>query len=266
MISIFRSCANCSRLAAFMLVALIAAVALTFTVLAVNKRRLSNTKPPVSPSVPVKRAQANASAVGAKEFPLDSFVPAGMPVTLSNVSAGILTSGDNKIEGVAQVKLQVSLPTGEKIRSLNFVLLGFKGSGELELVKGWVRNVDFTLAGNTELTLHLNRRVTNGDKLTLAVERASSAATTYQTDFSELSQAAIANARKVGEAPVAVRRAAQSLPDEAGADLCNNALRRAMYLAQSSEKKGDKIDITSLLCDQHDRSYTITYGKPKAEK
>jgi hypothetical protein len=182
------------------------------------------------------------------------------------VSASILTSEDNKIEGVAHVKLQVSLPTEAKIKSLNFVLLGIKGSGELEMVKGWVRDVDFTLASGADLTLHLNRRITNGDKLALAVERASSEATTYQTDFSEMSQAVIAKVRNEGSASVAVQRAAQPLPDEAGADLCNNALRRAMSLAQSSEKKGDKIHITSLLCDQQDRSYTITYGKPKTRK
>src|SRR5262245_40894838 len=249
MIRIFRSCAKRSRLVVSMLVALIAAVALTFTVLAVNKRRLSNTRSPVSPSAPVNRMQANASAIGAKELPLDFFVPAGVPVALSNVSASVLTSQGDKIEGVAQVKLQVSLPTEEKIKSLNFVLLGIKGSGELELVKGWVRDVDFTLASGADLTLHLNRRITNGANLTLAVERASSEVTTYQVDFSELSQAVIAKARIGGDAPVAVRRAAQALPDESGADLCNNALRRAMSLAQSSEKKGDKIDITSLLCD-----------------
>jgi hypothetical protein len=145
------------------------------------------------------------------------------------------------------------------------VLAGFTFLA-LAYKEGWVRNVDFTTVSSANLTLDLNRRIRNGDKLSLAVERASSAATTYQTDFSELSQAVIAKVRNEGDAPVPVQRASQPLPDESGAGLCNNALRRAMSLAQSSERKGDKIDITSLLCDQHDRSYTITYGKPKAGK
>jgi hypothetical protein len=152
------------------------------------------------------------------------------------------------------------------VQSLNFVLLGFKSSGEIELVKGWVRNVDFSVAQSANVTLNLDRRITNGDKLVLAVERANSPSATYQTDFSELSLAVIGNIRKQGEAPVPVQRSSNSLPDEAGADLCNNALRRAMSLMQNSEKKGDKFGITSLRCDQQDRSYTITYGKPKEGK
>ena len=212
-----------------------------------------------------KAVQAAATPLP-KEFPLDSFVPTGVPITLSNVIANLQKSKDDQHDGPAQVKLQVALPTGEKVTSLNFVLLGFKESGELELVKGWVRTVDFTAAQTVDLSLEVNRRIKQGDKLVLAVERAKSAATTYQTDFSELSQAVIANVRKQGEAPVAVQRTTQSWPDEAGADLCNNALRRATALAQSSEKKGDKIGITSLRCDQQDRSFTITYGKLNAAK
>lgn len=208
--------------------------------------------------------QANNYTIGAKEFPLDSFVPAGMPVMVSSVIASIPTSEDNKIERPAQVKLQVSASSGEKVKSINFVLLGFKGSGELELIKGWVRNVDFTIATSADLILDLNRRIKNGDKLVLAVERINSITAAYQTDFSELSQFVIAKVRKEGETPVVVQREARSLPDESGADLCNNVLRRAMSLAQRREKKDDKIDITSLLCNQQDRSYTFTLGKPKA--
>ena len=215
---------------------------------------------------PDTQAKQAAAEPLPKEFPLDSYVPAGVPVTLSNVIASILKSEDNKKDGPAQVKLQVLLPTGEKIQSLNFVLLSFKSSGELELVKGWVRNADFSVAKNANVTLDVNRRITNGDKLVLTVERARSAATTYQTDFSELSQAVIANVRKQGESPVPVQRATAPLPDESGADLCNNALRRAVSLMQSSDKKGDKFGITSLRCDQQEHSYTFTYGKLKADK
>lgn len=214
-----------------------------------------------STPVPVAQQIAAAAEPLPNEFPLDSFVPVGVPVTLSNVIASILKSEDNKKEGPAQVKLQVALPTGEKVQSLNFVLLSFRSSGELELVNGWVRNADFSVAKNANVTLDLNRRITNGDKLVLTVERARSSTTTYQTDFSELSQAVIANVRKQGDSPVPVQRATTSLPDESGANLCNNALRRAVSLMQSSDKKGDKIGITSLRCNQQDRSFTITYGK-----
>jgi hypothetical protein len=81
-----------------------------------------------------------------------------------------------------------------------------------------------------------------------------------------LSQAVIASVRKQGDSPVPVQRSTTSLPDESGAELCNNALRRAVSLMQSSDKKGDKFGITSLRCDQQDRSYTFTYGKPKDNK
>lgn len=196
-----------------------------------------------------------------KEFPLDSFVPTGVPVTLSNVMARVSKNDGSKIDGPVQVRLQVSLPTGEPLQSINFVLLSFKSSGDLEWVKGWVRTLDFSSGGSTELTLDLNRRVTNGDKLVLAVERARSAATTYQTDFTELSDAVIANVRKQAAALVPVQRTAAPLPDESGAVLCNNAYRRALFLIQSSEKKNDKLGLTSLICNQQELSYTFSYGK-----
>ncbi len=236
-------------------IALLLTLIIGFATFAVGKRIWFHTS-----------AQQAAAEPLPKEFPLDSLVPTGLPVTLANVIASLEKSEDNKIDGPAQVKLQVAALGGEKVQSLNFVLLGFKSSGEIELVKGWVRNVDFSLVGSANLTLDLNRRITNGDKLVLAVERAKSAEATYQTDFSELSLAVIGNVRKQGETPVPVQRSTQSLPDEAGADLCNNALRRAMSLMQNSEKKGDNFSITSLRCDQQDRSYTITYGKPTAGK
>src|SRR5262245_27400180 len=66
MIGIFRSGAKRSRLAAFMLVALIAAVTLTFTVLLVSKRRLSKNDPPASssgsvPAIPIAAEQSPAT-------------------------------------------------------------------------------------------------------------------------------------------------------------------------------------------------------------
>ena len=102
-----------------------------------------------------KAVQAAATPLP-KEFPLDSFVPTGVPITLSNVIANLQKSKDDQHDGPAQVKLQVALPTGEKVTSLNFVLLGFKESGELELVKGWVRSVDFSATSNANMTLDLN--------------------------------------------------------------------------------------------------------------
>lgn len=213
----------------------------------------------------IRNAQAAAEPLP-KEFPLDSFVPVGLPVTLSNVMASVLKSEDNKHDGPVQITLQVAPNGSDRVQSLNFVLLGFKSSNELELVKGWVRNVDFSLTTRATVTLDLNRRITNGDKLVLIVERARSAAATWQTDFSELSLAVIAKVRKQNEPPVPVQRATTSLPDDSGADLCNNALRRAVALMQSSDRKGDKFGITSLRCDQQDRSYLFTYGKPKASK
>jgi hypothetical protein len=244
------------------IIALLLILTIGIATFAIGKRMWAVTQAQQD-QLPTARLQA-ASEPLPKEFLLDSFVPTGLPVTLSNVIARSLKSKDSKYDGTAQVKLQVSLPTVEKVQSLNFVLLGLKESGELELVKGWVRNVDFTTAQTVDLRLEVNRRIKDGDKLVLAVERAKSAATTYQTDFSALSQAVIANVRKQGELPVAVHRTTQALLDEAGAVLCNNALRRAMSLMQSSDKKGDKIGITSLRCDQQDRSYTIIYGKPSA--
>lgn len=241
------------------LIALLLALIIGLATFAVGKRVWLQAQQPIASGA----AQAAAEPLP-KESPLDSYVPAGIPVTLSNVIASIEKSEDNKIDSPTQVKLQVAAVAGERVQSLNLVLLGFKASGEIELVKGWVRTVDFSTSANTNLTLDLNRRLTNGDKLVLAVERVRSADVTYQTDFAELSLAVISAVRKQGEPPVPIQRTLQSLPDEAGADLCNNALRRAMSLLQSSERKGDKFDITSLRCDQQDRSYTITYGKPKA--
>ena len=215
---------------------------------------------------PAPQRIAAAAELLPKEFPLDSFVPPGVPVTLSNVTASILKSEDNKHDGPAEIRLQVAPTGGERVQSLNLVLLGFKSTGELELVKGWVRTADFSLSANANLTLDLNRRITNGDKLVLMVERVRSTAATWQTDFSELSLAVIAKVRKQNETPVPVQRATTSLPDDSGADLCNHALRRAVALMQNSDKKGDKFGITSLRCDQQDRSYIFTYGKPKASK
>jgi hypothetical protein len=241
---------------AFLLIGLIGVA--TF---AIGKRIWSQVQQPVASGA----AQAAAEPLP-KEFPVDSFVPVGLPITLSNVIASVLKSEDNKHDGPVQINLQVAPNGSDRAQSLNFVLLGFKSSSELELVKGWVRNVDFSLTTRANVTLDLNRRITNGNKLVLVVERARSAANTYQTDFSELSQAVIASVRKQGDSPVPVQRSTTSLPDESGAELCNNALRRAVSLMQSSDKKGDKFGITSLRCDQQDRSYTFTYGKPKDNK
>ena len=245
-------------------IALFFTLIIGFATFAVGKRmwHVTQAQPQQSSTAPL---QAAAEPLP-KEFPLDSFVPPGVPVTLSNVTASILKSEDNKHDGPAEIRLQVAPTGGERVQSLNLVLLGFKSTGDLELVKGWVRTADFSLAANANLTLDLNRRITNGDKLVLLVERARSAAATWQTDFSELSLAVIAKVRKQNETPVPVQRATTSLPDDSGADLCNNALRRAVALMQSSDRKGDKFGITSLRCDQQDRSYTFTYGKPKASK
>jgi hypothetical protein len=192
-----------------------------------------------------------------------------MPVTIAGLTV-VSEEIDNartgkKSSGPAQLKFRIQPQGREKLTSVNLMLFEFDEKGVLYRVDGWVRNPDFARAGGEEVILDLNRRVPAGRKLMLTVERLNGEQP-RETVFQELAQAA--NGKAVGN-PVnspGVSHRTEPLPDESGADLCNNALRRAVSLMQSSDKKGDKSGITSLRCDQQDRSFTFTYGKPKASK
>jgi hypothetical protein len=121
MIRIFRSGAKRFRLIAFML-ALITAGALTFSVLAVNKRRLSNTTSPVSSAVteaPISSAQSSASEPrGQAQIVHFTLYDVGIFPHEERASPGLVAIYVNDLSGGAQ-GLVVESESGQKVGQVN---------------------------------------------------------------------------------------------------------------------------------------------------
>jgi hypothetical protein len=198
---------------------------------------------------------AQSPSAPAKVIALDAYVAPGVPVALSNVVAEVEKTDNDKVDGVARVKFQLMTPGSAAVGSVSLTLFEFNGGGRLRRVGGWLREVGLSPGSPQDASLELRRRLTNGDRLVLAVERASGAAGTWETSFTDLAQAVALLVTGRGPLTPAVQASAQQLPDDFGADYCAGALRRAMALSQA----GDKASVTSFGCNQSDRSYSFTY-------
>lgn len=206
-----------------------------------------------SPSKVIAAKAAVASADQAqKVIALESYVPPGVPVALTNAVALIDKTDNPAVDGPAQVRFNVAAPGGEALASLSLALFEFDGN-KLRRVQGWLRNANLSPTAPAEITLDLNRRLKPGGRTVLAVERASGQAGTWETAFADLATAVAGG--KVPVAP-AVNHSAEPLPDDYGAAFCADALRRAMALKQV----GDRENVTSLACDRTGRTFGFTYN------
>jgi len=138
MIRIFRSGAKRFRLIAFTLV-LITAAALTFTVLAVNKRRLSNTTFPVSSSVPeapISAAQSPATEPrGQAQIVHFTLYDVGIFPHEERANPGLVAIYINDLSGSAQ-GLIVESESGQRVGQVNRMQGRDRGRSRIALGRG----------------------------------------------------------------------------------------------------------------------------------
>lgn len=191
-----------------------------------------------------------------KTFPLDFYIAPGFPVAVSNAVIISPKAANEKQDNIAQAKFTVANRDAARVNSLYLAILDFQNAAKLRRVDGWVKDVRLAPGSSTEITFELGRRVTQGDKLILAVERVNGEAATRDADFLDLAQNVAAALNGGNPAGPRIETSSAPLSDDSGAALCSNAFRRAMALTQT----GDKSGVTSLACDQAGRSFTFTFN------
>ncbi len=190
---------------------------------------------------------------------IDHLVPEGMPVVVSGLtligSPAVVTRRTKRnVGGPMQLKVHLQRRGQESLTSVNLMLFEFDDKGALHTVDGWVRNPDLTAAA--EIIFNLGREIPPGRKLMMVVERVNSEQTAHDVTFKDLARTG--NAKAVGKPfmTLTAGRSESPLPDDSGPDLCANAFRRAMSLAQD----GDGSGITSFTCNQQDRSFRFSFN------
>jgi hypothetical protein len=182
-------------------------------------------------------------------------VPDGLPVALSDINAVTENRGDNKHAFVSALQFRAVAPSGDQLTSLSLMVFEFDSQGKLRQVNGWVRPVDLSSGKSADMELPLGRRLPNGNRLLLVVERANGVTNCWETDFADLARGVAASV--VGQPSFnTAARQEQPVQDDSGASLCINGYRRADALAQL----GDGSGITSYTCDQHEGSYQFTFN------
>ncbi|MDQ3010321.1 MAG: hypothetical protein M3X11_06425 [Acidobacteriota bacterium] len=227
------------------LTALTAAVMLCgVTALAVHRGVLSSHRAAPQERQPVVTA-----------VPLPGIVPTGVPVALSNPTATVESDGSSKSQRVSAISFQALPLSAEKLTSLNLLVLEFDERGLLRRVDGFLKRFDLSAAKAELVTLPIDRRVRNGYRLAVAVERADSAAQRWEADFNELARGVATVIAGSSVSGVAARSDAALSPDT-GAALCAGGMRRATALAQA----GDKSGLAGYTCNQSEGSFTISFN------
>jgi hypothetical protein len=235
----------------FITIAFLSAGAM-MAVVAFNKRALSS-----GGVGSTEGAQGASPAVLA----LQSFVPDGLPIILSDVNAFIENRGDNKQAFVSFLRFRAVALGGDQLTSLNLMAFEFDSAGKLRQVDGWIKPIDLSSGKAAEITLPLERRLPPGNRLLLAVERAGGATGRWETNFIDLAHGS-ASVIAGGRSPTGLARHESPAPDDTGAAICSNAFRRAMALANS----GEKSDLTSFTCNQHKRSFSFSFNGKSLSK
>ena len=215
-------------------------------IVAFNKRALST-----------GRSGSAEGARGASPvvFAPQAFVPDGLPIVFSNLSAVTENRGDNKQAFISALQFQVATSGSDQLTSLNLIVFEFDSGSKLQQVDGWIRPIDLSSGKAAEITLPLERHLPAGNRLLLAVERAGGAARRWETNFTDLARGS-ASAIVSDQSPAGLARNEAPAPDDTGAAVCSNAFRRAMALANSGEKSG----LTSFTCNQHKRSFSFSFN------
>ena len=234
------------RLATLFIAIAFLSVGAMMAAVAFNKRALS-----AGGAASAEGAQGASPIVLAPQ----AFVPDGLPIVLSNLNAVTENRGDNKQAFVSALQFQVVTPVSDRLTSLNLMVFEFDSDSKLQQVDGWIRPVDLSSSKATEITLPLERRLTAGNRLLLAVERAGGAVRRWETNFADLARGS-ASVIVGGQSPAGLARNEAPAPDDTGAAVCSNAFRRAMALANSGEKSG----LTSFTCNQHKRSFSFSFN------
>lgn len=139
MIRIFRSIAKRFRLIAFISVVLTAAVALTFTVLAVNKRRLSknsSSASPPAPAAPINAAQSpSPEPRGQAQIVHFTIYDVGIFPHEARANPGLVAIYINDLSGSAQ-GLVVERESGQKVGQVNRMQDKERGRSRIALGRG----------------------------------------------------------------------------------------------------------------------------------
>lgn len=196
-------------------------------------------------------AQVTSPAVPAPQ----AFVPDGLPIVFSNLNAVGENRGDNKQAFVSALQFRVATPSSDRLTSLNLMVFELDSDSKLQQVDGWIRPIDLSSGKTAEITLPLERRLPAGNRLLLAVERASSADRQWKTNFTDLARGSASVVAGGQLAAVSARNEAPAA-DDTGATVCSNAFRRAVALANGGEKSG----FTSFTCNQHKRSFRFSFN------
>lgn len=188
-------------------------------------------------------------------LPLLGIVPVGLPVALSNSTATVESDGSKKSQRLSAISLQAASLGAEKLTSLNLTILEFDERGLLRRVDGFVKRLDLSPGKPEPISLPIDRRVRNGYRLALAIERADSAAHRWEADFNDLARGVAMVIAGSPTANVAARNDAASAPDT-GASFCAGGMRRATAMAQL----GDKSGLAGYTCNQSESSFTFSFN------
>ena len=186
---------------------------------------------------------------------LPGIVPVGLPAALTEVTATVESDSNGKSQRVSAIHLQAASVGAEKLASLNPTVLEFDERGGLRRVDGFLKRLDLSPGKPEAVSLPIDRRVRNGYRLALAVERADGATRHWEADFNELARGVATVIAGSPTANVTARSDVASAPDT-GAAFCAGGMRRATALAQA----GDKSGLAGYTCNQTEASFTISFN------
>ncbi|MGH9769609.1 MAG: hypothetical protein ACREAB_19465 [Blastocatellia bacterium] len=204
-------------------------------------------------STPGQDGAAAQQEAQAQPAPVTSglFVASALPVTIA-------VGAPNSDKGFPEIPLAINAKAASKVTNLSLVLFELSQTGKLLGAESINGVVDLTAKRSDNFPLRVRRRVKFGSPVILAVESAHGPDESWQIDFSELLQAAIAVA---GNKPIPAVNVNQK-QDRQGVDYGSNHCARAFALASHLSKFSESGGMPSFYCDQQTRGYFFSYSPP----
>jgi hypothetical protein len=185
------------------------------------------------------------------------FVASAMPVT---IAAG----ASNSDRGFAEIPLTINAKAESKITNLDLILFELSQTGKLLSIESINGAIDLTTKRSDNLPLRVRGQARSGSAFVLALESVSGPDGSWQIDFTELLQAAVAVAGNKPIPAVDVSRKDDREAVDYGSNHCARAFALAAHLSRFSESGG----MPSFYCDQQTRRYLFSYsssGKPASQ-
>lgn len=194
-------------------------------------------------------AQATLGAFVSAPVTPGLFVASALPVTIA-------VGASNSDKGFSEIPLAINAKAASKVTNLNLVLFELGQTGKLLGAESINGAVDLTAKRSDNISIRVRRLAKSGSPVILALESVSGPDGSWQIDFSELLDAAVAVA---GNKPIPAVNVSQK-QDRRSVDYGSNHCARAFALASSLSKFGEGGGMSMFHCDQQTRDYSFSYA------